>query len=183
MESEDLADLEADLAPDVEGQLTSQGLAVDGPQGVGDDTPHDGQEALAAAGPSVAFDPRDHESLAAHFNLPADEVKAIVELVASCFDADGAAELLKVAYQATKPGGRTVVIVLFLSQAKSNLAECIEVLKLDTETRGGGVRTVEQIESELKEAGFSEVQLAFMSKSKARLGMAVATKAADSDSE
>ncbi len=101
----------------------------------------------------------------------------------SCFDAEGAAELLKVAYRATKPGGRTVVIDLFLSQAKSNLAECIEVLKLDTETRGGYVRTVEQIESELKEAGFSEVQLAFMSKSKAHLGLAVATKAADSDSE
>jgi len=89
VESEDLADLEADLAPDAEDQLTSQDLDMDSPQGAGDDTPHNGQDAMAAAEPSVAFDPHDHESLAAHFNLPADEVKAIVELVDSCFDTDG----------------------------------------------------------------------------------------------
>lgn len=87
-----------------------------------------------------------------------------------------AAALLAKAVGAARPGGRIAVIDLFRSPAKANLSECVEVLKLQLETRHGTVRTLDQIEAEFREAGLEDVQFAFLSKSRANFGLAVATK-------
>jgi hypothetical protein len=87
-----------------------------------------------------------------------------------------AATLLSKAAAATKPGGRVVVIDLFRSPSKSNLTECIEVLRLQLETQQGDPRTLQGMEAELRQAGLTNVQFALMSKSRANLGLALATK-------
>jgi precorrin-6B methylase 2 len=99
----------------------------------------------------------------------------------NCLGHEAAVQLLKRACAATKPGGRVVVIDLFRSPTKANLSECVESLKLETETRSGSVRTLAQIEAELREAGLGSVQIAFLSKSKANLGLAVAVKPVKTD--
>ena len=94
----------------------------------------------------------------------------------SCLARPMAAALLAKAVGAARPGGRIAVIDLFRSPAKANLSDCVEVLKLQLETRHGTVRTLDQIEAEFREAGLEDVQFAFLSKSRANFGLAVATK-------
>ncbi len=89
-----------------------------------------------------------------------------------------AAVLLGKAAGAAKPGGRVVVIDLFRSPVKANLSECVEVLKLQLETREGQARTLASMEAELRQAGLDDVQFALMSKSRANFGLALATKPA-----
>ena len=89
VESEDLSDLEADLVPDVADQLTIEDVPEGElkPEVAEGDATDQGPELVAE--PTVAIDPHDHESLAAHFELDAEEVKSLVALVESCFDDDG----------------------------------------------------------------------------------------------
>ncbi len=94
----------------------------------------------------------------------------------SCLGPDIASRLVTQAVQAAKPGGRIVVIDLFRGPARFNLSECVQALNLQLETRQGNVRTLEQMESELREAGLEDIQFVFLSRSRANLGMAVATK-------
>lgn len=94
----------------------------------------------------------------------------------SCLGSEVASRLVVKAVKAAKPGGRVVVIDLFRGPARFNLSECVQALNLQLETRQGTVRTLEQMESELREAGLEDIQFVFLSRSRANLGMAVATK-------
>lgn len=122
---------------------------------------------------SVVADPLEAE-------LPVDTFDwSIIAQRMNCLTPDSAARMLDQAVKATKPGGKIAVIDAFRGPAKSNLAECIEMLTLQTETAAGRIRTLPQIEQELKAIGLVNIQIAFMSKSRNRLGVAVATKPVD----
>ena len=86
---------------------------------------------------------------------------------------DQATTLLERSIRAAKPGGRVVVIDLFRGPAKPNLAECIEALKLDLGTRGGHMRSLDEIQTLLQQLGLRRVQFAFLAASKVNMGMAV----------
>lgn len=94
----------------------------------------------------------------------------------NCLAPSAASDLLRKGLNAAKPGGRIAVIDLFRGPAKANLSECVEVLKLHMETSGGAIRTLEQMNAELREAGMVDVQFAFISQSLTNLGIAVAGK-------
>ena len=109
--------------------------------------------------------------------LPADHFDWVVLAQRlSCLGPDVASRLVTKAAWAAKPGGRIVVIDLFRGPSRFNLAECVQVLNLQLETRQGAVLTLEQMESELREAGLDDIQFVFLSRSRANLGMSVATK-------
>ncbi len=113
--------------------------------------------------------------------LPADSFDwVIIPQRFNCLSPQFASTLLRQAVDAAKPGGRIAVIDLFRSPAKANLSECVEALNLQLETREGAVRTLEQVEAEFREVGLADVQIAFISKSRANLGLAVATKPGES---
>ncbi len=95
----------------------------------------------------------------------------------SCLDAKAGQKLLNKAVAATKPGGRVVVIDLYRGPTKPNLVECIEALKLDLGTRGGRMRSLEEVQADLREAGLTGVQFSFLAASEIHLGLALGTKA------
>ena len=88
-----------------------------------------------------------------------------------------AMSLLKKSVAACKPGGRLVVIDLFRGPTKPNLVEAIEALRLDLETTGGRMWSLEQVEEMLQEAGLTDIQFTFLAASQMNLGMAVGAKA------
>ncbi len=69
-----------------------------------------------------------------------------------------------------------VVIDVFRSPTKPNLAEAIEALRLDLETRGGRVRSLEETQKLLGEAGLTGIQFTFLAASHVNLGMAIGVK-------
>ena len=97
-------------------------------------------------------------------------------------------ELLGKATAALKPGGRLVVIDQFRSPTsaspagKSNLppraglTEAVEALKLDLDTPSGRLRTLEETQSRLAQAGLQNVQFSFIAASRLNLGIAVGNK-------
>ncbi len=89
VESEDASELETPMVPGIEDQFTSQDLPAGNRDEAAGKTTDSGLDAEALAQPAVAYDVHDHASLAAHFGVTVNEVKTIVDLVDSCFDADG----------------------------------------------------------------------------------------------
>ena len=96
----------------------------------------------------------------------------------SCLSPATASRLLRKAADAAKPGGRVALIDLFRIPGKANLTDCVEKLLLQLVTREGAIRTLEQVEDEFREAGLGKPQVALISKSRSKLGLAVATKTA-----
>jgi 2-polyprenyl-3-methyl-5-hydroxy-6-metoxy-1,4-benzoquinol methylase len=87
-----------------------------------------------------------------------------------------AMSLLKKSLAACKPGGRLVVIDLFRGPTKPNLVEAIEALRLDLETTGGRMPSLEQAKKMLQEAGLTDIQFTFLAASEVNLGMAIGVK-------
>ena len=74
-----------------------------------------------------------------------------------------------------------MVIDLFRGPAKPDLAESLEALRLDLDTVGGRIRSLDEIKGLLEEISLREVQFAFLAASKVNMGMAVGTRDADQD--
>ena len=94
----------------------------------------------------------------------------------SCLDQGTANRLLRKAASAAAPSGRVVVVDLFRGPADPSLAESLEALKLDLETRGGYIRSLEGIQQNLVESGLGNVQFTYLAASRINLGMAVGQK-------
>ena len=90
-----------------------------------------------------------------------------------CLDTDDGNDLLKRSTSAAKPGGRVVVIDLFRGPGRPNLAECVEALRLELATESGRMRTLEETQQRLAEAGLREIQFTFLPASQINMGMAV----------
>ena len=119
---------------------------------------------------SVIADPLSAELEPDQFDL------VLIAQRLSCLGPDPARRLLKKGRQLAKPGGRVVVIDLIRMPAKPNLTDCVESLKLQLETRQGSVPSLEQLQGAIQEAGLVDFQFALISKSRAKLGLAVAAR-------
>lgn len=97
----------------------------------------------------------------------------------SCHGSEAAQRLLEQGRRFAKPGGRVVVIDLVRMPARANLTDCVESLTLQMETREGSIRSLEQLQGAMQQAGLVDFQFALMSKSRAKLGLAVATRPAE----
>ena len=84
--------------------------------------------------------------------------------------------LLRQAIGSLAPGGRLVIIDLFLGPAKPRLSETIEALRLHIETEQGQMKTIKESESELEKLGLVSAQFTFIAASRINLGMMVARK-------
>lgn len=118
----------------------------------------------------VSGDPLDADVATDAFDL------VIVAQRMSSLDEQAAKKLLRKAAACCALGGRVVVIDLFRSPAKTNLTEAIEALRLDLGTRGGRMRSLEEAQADLREAGLSRIQFTFIAASETNLGMAVGTR-------
>ena len=87
-----------------------------------------------------------------------------------------AADLLRRGVAACRSGGRVVVIDTFRGPTKPNLAEAIEALTLELQTSGGKLRSLEETQKMLAEAGLGGIQFTFLAASQLNLGMAVGVK-------
>lgn len=94
----------------------------------------------------------------------------------SCLSDDEATRWLRKAVAACKPGGQVVVIDLFRGPTKPTLVESIEALTLELETRGGRIRSLEEAQKLLGEAGLEKIQFTFLAASQQNLGMALAQR-------
>lgn len=119
---------------------------------------------------TIVADPIDADVADESFDL------VVVAQRTSCLDESATKRLLAKAVAATKAGGRVVVIDLFRGPGKTTLTESIEALRLDLGTRGGRMRTLEEAQADLREAGLSKIQFTFLAASEAGLGMAVGTR-------
>ena len=112
-----------------------------------------------------------------HTDVPESEFDLVVVAQRiSCLDESAAKKLLAKASASAKPGGRVVVIDLFRGPGKTSLTESIEALRLDLGTKGGRMRTLEEVQADLRDAGLTKIQFTFLAASEAGLGMAVGTK-------
>ncbi len=93
-----------------------------------------------------------------------------------CLSLESGRGLLARATAACKAAGRVVVIDLFRGPAKPNLAETVEALKLELETRGGSMRSLEQTQEEMRRVGLEQLQFTFLAASRVNLGLAVGIK-------
>jgi ubiquinone/menaquinone biosynthesis C-methylase UbiE len=93
-----------------------------------------------------------------------------------CLSRDRAQSLLGRAIAAAKPGGRIVIIDLFRGPTKPNLAESLEALKLEIDTRDGQMRSLEETQKQLKALGLERVQFTFLAASRVNMGLAVGVK-------
>lgn len=82
---------------------------------------------------------------------------------------------------AAKPGGTVVVIDLFRGPKRVTLTESIEALLLMLETSSGHIRTLQEGQEIMKEAGLEKIQFTFLSNSSTGLGMCVGKKPSLSD--
>ncbi len=96
----------------------------------------------------------------------------------SCMDVEAGKKLLAKAVASAKPGGRIVVIDPFRGPAKPNLAECIEALRIDMGTVGGRMRSLEEAQADMQDAGLLRIQFTFLAASLVNLGLAVGNKPA-----
>jgi ubiquinone/menaquinone biosynthesis C-methylase UbiE len=119
---------------------------------------------------TIESDPIDADVPDAEFDL------VLVAQRTSCMDESATKRLVAKAAGATKPGGRVVMIDLFRAPGKTNLTEAIEALRLDLSTHGGRMRTLEEAQADLRDAGLGKIQFTFLAASEAGLGMAVGTK-------
>lgn len=85
--------------------------------------------------------------------------------------------LLAKAVAAAEPGGRVVVIDEFRSPGRPNLAESLSALKLELETRGGRMRSLEETKQQLTRHALENVQFTFLAASRVGLGLAVGVRA------
>ena len=107
-------------------------------------------------------------------DLPQDEFDIV--LVAQRMAALGAEQadvMLKRAIGAAKPLGRIVVIDLFRGPTKPNLAESIEALKLELDTKAGEIPTLEGAQKAFAAAGLTDVQFTFLAASRVNMGLMV----------
>lgn len=91
-------------------------------------------------------------------------------------DDRGAERLVARAVAATAPGGRIVVIDLFRGPTKPKLAESVEALRLELDTRAGRMRSLEETQTLLARAGLENIQFSFLAASRINLGMMVGIK-------
>ena len=91
-------------------------------------------------------------------------------------DDQAAAKMLDKAASACKSGGRVVVIDPFRGPNKPDLAEAIEALRLNLQTQGGRMRSLDEIQQLMSAAGFAQIQFTFLAASQAKLGLAVGVK-------
>ena len=96
----------------------------------------------------------------------------------SCLSVEKSALLLERAVAAARSGGRVVVIDLFRGPARPGLSESVEALRLELGTRGGHMRSLEEIQVLLQEGGLQQVQFTFLAASKVNMGMAVGRREA-----
>lgn len=112
-----------------------------------------------------------------HADVPESQFDLVVVAQrTSCLDESATKKLLAKAFASAKPGGRVVVIDLFRGPGKTSLTESIEALRLDLGTKGGRMRTLEEVQADLRDAGLSKIQFTFLAASESGLGMAVGTK-------
>lgn len=119
---------------------------------------------------TLASRPGQAELPAASFDLV-----VLAQRVNGLSDAD-AGKLLEKAVQACKPGGRVAVIDVFRGPTKPNLAEAIEALRLELETQQGRMRSLEETQKLLGEAGLTGIQFTFLAASHVNLGLAIGVK-------
>jgi SAM-dependent methyltransferase len=136
----------------------------------------DAAEATARSiGLQDRFFPIDADPL--NVELPAGEFDWVVLAQRlSVLSSELARSLVKQAAAAARPGGRVVVIDLLRGPARANLAECVEALKLRLETQAGAIRSMEDLERDLRRAELTDIQFALMSRSRVNFALAVATK-------
>ena len=106
--------------------------------------------------------------------LPAEEFG--LTLLAQRWSAlsdEAARPLLDKAFQWTRPGGQLVIIDAFRGPTRPNLSESVEALALRIGTSGGRVRTLDEAQKRLEEAGWRQVEFSFLPASRVNLGMAV----------
>ena len=84
-----------------------------------------------------------------------------------------AASVLQSAAAAVRPGGRVVVIDLFRVPSRKNLTETVEALRLELGTAEGSMRTLQQGQQMMTDAGLDNVQFTFIAASREGLGMCV----------
>jgi hypothetical protein len=90
---------------------------------------------------------------------------------------ENAGILLRRGVAAVKPAGRLAMIDLFRGPTRPNVAEAFEALKLELDTRQGKMRTLEESQAALTEAGLQRIQFSFLAASRINLGLMVGQKA------
>ncbi|TWU43861.1 Methyltransferase domain protein [Novipirellula aureliae] len=84
--------------------------------------------------------------------------------------------LLKKAVSAVRDGGRLVVIDLFRGPTKPNLTESVEALKLQLDTPAGGMKTLEQAQTQMRSVGMGQIQFSYLPASRVGMGMLVGSR-------
>lgn len=97
-----------------------------------------------------------------------------------CLGLEDRRSLLLRAISAAKPGGQVVVIDLFRGPAKPNLAESVEALRLELDTSGGQMRSIEETKTELQSLALEQLQFTFLAASRVNMGMALGRKPSES---
>ncbi|TWU54517.1 hypothetical protein Poly51_32360 [Rubripirellula tenax] len=136
-------------------------------------------EAASATAESIGISERFETIEGNPINAEVPTGKFDLVLVAqriSCLDGIAGKKLLAHAVEATRPGGRVVVIDLFRGPAKANLAECVEALRLDLGTKGGRMRSLQEAQIDMREAGLERIQFTYLAASQVNLGLAVGAK-------
>ena len=109
--------------------------------------------------------------------LPADQFDLVLlaQRLNGLNDAQ-ASSLLEIGVAACKPGGRVVVIDTLVGPAKPTLVDAIEALRLDLETRGGRMRTLQEAQQMLGATGLTAIQFTPLAASQTNLGLVVGVK-------
>ncbi|MDA8745902.1 methyltransferase domain-containing protein [Rubripirellula amarantea] len=144
--------------------------AVDGPGAI---------EAATATAESIELGERFSPitSLPEDAELPAESFDLVILAQRiSCLDEAEGKKLIDKAVAATAPNGRLIVIDLFRGNSAPSLSESLEALKLNLGTRGGYIRSLEEIQANLAQAGLGNVQFTYLAASRINLGMAVGRK-------
>lgn len=122
------------------------------------------------------FETQAGDPLTVSLPTAAYDLVVIPQQLEACDDSERD-RLLDQAQSALRPGGTLVIIDLFSGPTKPRLAEAVEALAIYTGTGGRGqMQSAPQLESLLKQRGFSELRFTFIAASRVNMGLLVATR-------
>ncbi len=105
------------------------------------------------------------------------DLAVLPQLLSTYGDAD-AANVLRRATDALRPGGRLVAPDLYLGPGGAGLKETLGRLSIHLATAAGRVRDLRECQRMFSEAGLTGIQFTYLAASEAGLGMIVANRAA-----
>jgi SAM-dependent methyltransferase len=92
------------------------------------------------------------------------------------YAADQIKQILQSCFASLKSGGRLIVIDSFRGPHQPTLAESIESLRMQVQSTYGEIPDLETSQSRLEDAGFENVQFAYIAASRIGLGMMIGNK-------